>query len=195
VLRDANYTRTYGIYHRKFGGTEWLATGWMGGRLTAQPGSETWAFKSVNGVSIDRLSSGQESALAAKNFNHYTRTAGVNMTFDGKSGAGRYGDVVRFIDWVFSEIQLGVVNLLVNNKKVPYTNPGAAAIQSVVAGVLQRGIAAGGLTDDPAPVVTVPRVQSVPAATRAQRILPDVSFAATLAGAVHGTVIRGVVSV
>jgi hypothetical protein len=190
-MLSAGYTRTFGIYHRPFGGTEWLATGWMAPRLTATPGSETWAFKPVAGVSTDKLSTAQENAVETKNWNHYTRTAGQNMTYDGKSGAGRYGDIVTFIDWTYNEIQLAILGWLLNNPKVPYTNAGGDALQSVVQAVLNRGLANGGWSPDPAPVAIVPRVENISSVLKAARTYPF-SFQATLAGAVHKVTGTGV---
>lgn len=195
LTKNSGYVRTAGIFHNQIGGTAWAAAAWLGGRLTARPGSDTWAFKPLNGVPAVKLTQGQETALQNKNWSHYTRTGGVNITFDGKSGQGRYMDVVRFIDWLYSEIRLAVYSLLINNPKVPFTDSGVDLVRGAILTTLQRGIAAGGLANTPAPIVTAPKVKDVPTNLRASRILPDVSFSATLAGALHGVRISGVVSV
>jgi hypothetical protein len=68
-------------------------------------------------------------------------------------------------------------------------------IKSVLFAVLKDGIRAGGLSSDPAPEVTAPAVADVDSITKAGRILPDVKFTATLAGAIHNLEISGTLSV
>ena len=60
---------------------------------------------------------------------------------------------------------------------------------------LALGVANDFLSNDPAPLVTVPKAADVPPTDKANRILRDVKFTATLAGAIHAVVIRGKVSV
>jgi hypothetical protein len=87
------------------------------------------------------------------------------------------------------------MGMLAGLDKVPYTDAGVALIQAQVIASLQSAVAKGILTSDPAPVVTVPKVANVSPSDKAARILPDVKFSATLAGAIHKVNITGVVSV
>lgn len=195
ALVDLAYARTGLIYHKKIGGSEWAAAAWLAGRLVPDPGSDTWAFKTLAGVSVDTLSAGEESGCAAKNVTTYTRIAGTNVTFEGKAASGRYLDVTRFIDWQYEEVRVAVFSPLVNNPKVPFTNAGISLIKGAILGALMRGVQRGGLSDSPLPQVTVPDVADVDTGDKAARTLRDVNFTATLAGAIHRTVIRGTVSV
>jgi len=196
ALRDSSYTRTNGVYHRAIGGREWLAAGWQAGRLTTQPGSDTWAFKEVSGVRPDALLQSHENAILAKNGSHYTRTGGLPITFEGKSGAGEYMDTIRFLDWVYARMRERVLFTLRNNPKIPFTDSGVDALRSAIMSVIQQGIDAGGFAAKPEPTVTAPLVRNVPAAQRINRTLPDVNWTAHLAGAVHRmTPVRGRVSV
>ena len=68
-------------------------------------------------------------------------------------------------------------------------------VKAVIKAVLSDGIRAGGLASDPAPEVTAPAVKDVDPVTKAGRILPDVKFTATLAGAIHQLEIDGTLSV
>jgi hypothetical protein len=187
--------RTGGIYHRKIGGTEWLAAGLMAQRLTAVPGSDTWAFKTVASVSADVLSGAQKTALQDKNATHYTRVGGINITYQGKTGAGEYFDTVRFIDWLYARIQERVLFVLANNPKIPYTDAGVDLMRAAILAVLNQGVTAGGLSNNPAPAVTAPAVADVDPVDRINRLLPDVEFTAQLAGAIHGLEIRGTIAV
>jgi hypothetical protein len=55
-------------------------------------------------------------------------------------------------------------------------------------------VSKGIFTATPAPVVTVPDVVDVSVTDKEDRILRDVKFTGTLAGAIHKVIISGVVS-
>ena len=61
--------------------------------------------------------------------------------------------------------------------------------------ILDLGITQGILAADPAPTITVLKVADVSQADKANRNLPDITFNATLAGAIHKVTVRGTVSV
>jgi hypothetical protein len=189
------YTRTAGIWHRHIGGSERADAAWLATQLTPDPGSYTAAFKTLAGVSVDDLRAGERTALTNKRWTRYARQGGINITFEGRTPSGRFVDVTRFVDWLYAEIQVDVYSLLVNNPKVPYTDAGIAAIKGAIAGSLKKGQEVGGLADFPAPVVTAPTVAETDTVDRANRILRNVEFTARLAGALHGIVINGTVSV
>ena len=44
--------------------------------------------------------------------------------FGGKTGGGEWIDVIRFRDWLQNDMQVRVVNLLIVNPKIPYTDNG-----------------------------------------------------------------------
>lgn len=190
------FTRTAGIYHRGLGRAEdMLDSAWEGACLSFDPGTITWAFKSLAGVSVDELKAGERSALAAKNWSHYERTNGSNITFEGRTPSGRFIDVTHFVDWLHAEIQADVYSLLINNPKVPYTTTGIEAVKNAILGALKKGQQRGGLADDTDPTVTAPAITETDAADRANRVLRDVTFTARLSGALHSIKITGTVSV
>lgn len=193
LLKADNKFRTALIYHPNNGA---FADGALAGRcLPLTPGSETWAFKTLAGVATVGLTATQRTNALAKNVNIYELVAGVGVTNDGKVSANEYIDVIRFIDWLQARIGEEVFGALARSAKIPFTDAGASVIQGLVAGVLQQGIAAGGLSNDPAPKVTVPKVANVSAIDKAARTLPDVKFDAVLAGAIQIVKIAGNVSV
>lgn len=146
-------------------------------------------------MTTDVLSSGKVTAVLNKRGNVYTSVAGVSVTQFGKTFANEWIDTTRFIDWLRSELQIRVYALLINNQKIPYTDLGVDMIKSVIKAVLADGIRAGGLAADPAPEVSAPAVADVDSITKGDRILPDVTFTATLAGAIHTLEIDGTLSV
>lgn len=195
-LKDSSYARSGCIYHRAIGGVEWLAAGWLAGALTTTPGAATMAFKAVAGVKVDVLQSSEESTILTKHGSHYTNTGGLPITFEGKSGSGDFMDTTRFIDWVYARMREGVLGALANSAKIPFTDGGVDIIRGIILAVIQQGQTAGGFSKDVAPVVAAPLVKNVSAANRINRILPDITWTATLAGAIHRlNPVRGRVSV
>lgn len=192
-METAAYTRSMGIYHTK--PHQYAAAAWAGNMLPRDPGSATPKFKTLAGVDSYLLTTTETSSLEAKNGNHYQEVAGVNITQQGVVASGEFYDVIRFIDFLTARMQEGVFERLAALAKIPFTDQGIAVVEAEVRAALQLGIGTGGLAADPAPAVSVPRAADVSTANKANRVLPDVTFEATLAGAIHSTQISGVVSV
>lgn len=195
VLKNSAYART-GILYSQSQLLSYSDAAWLGNRFGgANPGQDTWKFKTLAGIAADALTSGQTSAAWGKNANVYTSIASVNVTQNGTTSSGEYWDVIRFVDWTKSEIEVRIFAALANLQKIPYTDKGVAVIVGIIKGVLQDGITVGGLSSNPAPVVIAPKVADVDPVTRGTRLLPNVTFQATLAGAIHVVNIQGTVSV
>jgi len=194
-LQAAAYART-AILYSQASLLSWSGAAWAGNRLPSDPGSSTWAYKTLAGVTVDgNLTGGQASVIESKGGNHYTRIAGVNVTSYGITASGEYIDITRTIDWLDARIKERIFGVLVNNAKIPFTDGGVDLMRAEILAQLNQGITAGALAADPAPTVTAPKVADIDTADKANRILPDVTFQATLAGAIHKLVITGVLSV
>lgn len=193
-LNQLGYVRTFVMYHQD-AGFDFPEAAWFGRVLPLEPGSETWKFKTLNGISNSNLTTTQSNNALAKKANIYVFVGGVNITENGTVAQGEYIDVIRGVDWLRSRIQEFVFTVLVQNPKVPYTDAGIAIIQAEVLRALALGVSNNFLTNNPAPVCTVPRSADIPTVDKANRILRNVRFTATLAGAIHAVVIRGTVSV
>lgn len=195
TLKAAGYFRTFG----QFSMAQMLsyATGaWEGRMLPTDPGSATWAFKTEAGVTVDdAVTEGQQTVLHGKNINTYRTIAGVKITLPGKMASGEWIDVVVFRDWLKARLQERVLFVLANSAKIPFTDSGIAQIVAEVKAQLAQGIAVGGLAADPAPIVTAPKASEVDVIDKANRLLPDVNFTCTLAGAIHAVEISGNISV
>lgn len=192
-LKAAAYGRTAALFHED--DRAFADAAWMGKQFPKTPGSTTWAFKTLAGITVSPLTTAEKTAIEGKFGNHYTLVGGLNITFEGKVAANEYIDTVRFIDALERGMQEDVFAVLASNEKVPFTDTGVGLVVSTVKGRLTQGILDGGLAADPAPVVTAPKVADVPPASKVARTLPDVNFTGVLAGAIHKTVITGVISV
>lgn len=193
-LLALGYQRTFGVWSAT-ADTEFPECAWIGYQLQEQPGSNTWNFKTLSGVTFSVLSSTQSSNIQEKNGSTYERVSGRNATIGAKMFGGEYIDVMVFVDWLEQRMKERIWFRLVNSKKIPYTAAGAAIIEAEVRAQLNDGIRAGGLANNPAPVVRTPDVLSIAPNVRAQRIFEGLEFEARLAGAIHFVKIRGTVTV
>lgn len=203
ALKAASYFRTYGIWHASLA-LEWPAAAWMGDRFPDDPGSDTWAFKTLAGVTPDdALTETQIANILANNGNVYVTVAGVPVTyadFDGTTGrgartfGGEFIDLVRGLDWLRSLMQTRIFALFVNSKKVPFTDAGIALVVGEIQASLDRGVDVTLLAADPKPTITAPKARDVSSVDKAARHLPGVTWSATAAGAIHAVTISGTVT-
>lgn len=193
-LASLGYVRTFCMYHQD-AADDYPECAWFGKCLPFAPGSETWKFKTLANVTYSQLTTDQQNNALNKNCNLYMRVGGVGITQNGTMAQGEFIDIIRGIDWLSARIQEFVYALLVNSPKVPYTNAGIASVEAEIRRALQLGIDNDFIATQPAYTVTVPDAATVSPANKAARLLTDVSFTATLAGAIHAVEIRGVVTV
>lgn len=193
ILENLGYDRTVVIYHPN-ANTEYPEAAWVGSQIVEVPGSNTWMFKSVAGVSGVKLNGTQKSFLESKNVNYYSSIAGVNIFQNGETVGNSWIDEIIFVDWLYARLQEQVFFRLINRRKIPYTRRGFAVIEAEIRSVLSQGVANGGIADDTPYTVISPDPLAIPEITRTQRIAGDWTFEARLAGAVHHVIIRGTVS-
>ncbi len=190
LAQDNSNLRVFGIYSGDQ--TKHAAATWMGQMFATDPGSATWAYKTLPGIGVDDLTSAFTGYIDAKGGNWYENIAGLNLTQTGQMSSAEWIDVIRGRDWLVARLRERIANLLFNAPKIPYTDPGIGMIEGEVIAQLEEGISQGYLAADPAPVVTVPAVADVSTADKTARVLRDVLFEATLQGAIHKVVINGV---
>lgn len=195
-LKTSAYARVYGVFSQ----AALLSYAHVAAAVklvTREPGALTLAYKTLEGVPVSTLT--DETAISTcetKRINPYVLTAGVNTLWKFTlTPAGEHVDVTFGADWLYARIQESVFALLASVDKVPYTDAGADKIRAVIMGVLLHGVRNGFLAASPEPSVDIPLVADVDPADRAARLLPDIEFGGTLAGAVHSLAIDGVLSV
>lgn len=186
-----NYTAA--IYHPK--PTEMLSCALAGYCLAIDPGTVSFYFRQLTGVTAIAYTSTQATNLAAKNCTWFWEVAGKKLTDGGKNAFGEWIDVQIGLDATDDEIKKSVFEAMIANDKLPYTDAGAAVIENAVRGAVLRKVKSGFLAESPAPEVTVPLVADVSSTDRGNRHLPDVKFNANVSGGIKTTAINGTVSV
>jgi hypothetical protein len=196
TLKGSNYARTATL----FAASEMLcysAAGWAGRMLPTDPGYATWGFKTIKGVPTDKFTSGQVTAMKAKNCNFYLNKGGKSVTMQGLSAAGEYLDVTHGTDALYARIQEDVFGTIQAADKIPFTDSGADRIRSTLSAALEsfrKPKAPGGptfLNPEKSPIITIPKVADVSDSDKQDRTLPDITFEDYMAGAIQGVKITG----
>lgn len=199
-MKAQNYDRTISLYHPNSQGAEtpaWLEFGQPAEALPFDSGSQTWKFKTIAGVAAYSLTSGELTILLGKNGNAYSQdVGGKDIIEEGVVASGEFIDIIRGLDWTEARLKENVFAVLSSDatRKVPFTDGGIQSITGTVRGTLNEG-ADNGLYVRESITVTAPKASEVSTANKANRLLPDIDFGATLQGAIHKAEINGVVTV
>lgn len=108
-------------------------------------------------------------------------------------------DEIHSSDWIIARTEEQLLGILLNDKKVPYSDQGMQQLASAARTVMQLARRAGIVDDDIDPVtgkykeaviITVPSIFDVPESQRKNRIAPEITVQFRYTGAVHYTTIR-----
>lgn len=195
TLRDAGYSRSYGQMALT-DPVDYGALALMAQRFTADPGSDSWAYKALEAVDVDVLTDTERGNITANNGNYYISADGVSVTFDGRGANGTFMDLTRGLDWLEADIRQRCAILFVTLPKLPYNRKGIAAVGGEVMASLQAGVRQNFISNDAGfePRVIVPDLALVSTADKTARLLRGVSFVAYAQGAIHKILINGAVN-
>ena len=187
-----SHKRTVGLFHLSGGEYAWSA--WCGQQLPQPVGSQIWAFKNLAGVTPDALTTSQITAIQAKNGNCYTVTASYSHMYAGIAADGNQIDQIRGLDYINSQIQINMFNLLVQNK-VTISKLGQQQIYSALSSVLILHGEDKTILEKGSTAVTVPKPENVPAPDRAAGIYSGITWSGILLIGALRLEINGTVSV
>lgn len=159
-----------------------LGAGVCGMGFPQNEGSLTWANKVITGVKLSGYTLADEAKLQAKNINYLTHELGYNITQFGRTLSGSNIDITRSKDWLKNRIKEGLTYALVNAKKIPFTNRGLSRISSALDQIGTQAIQQDMLVSY---TISIPDVDDIPVADKANRVLNNVIFTAQLSGAVE----------
>lgn len=192
VLKVAAYPRA-SIWYDPDNGA-FLDASIAGRCLPEDAGSETWALKTLAGVTARDYTATHLVNMIAKCVNWYNAIAGRNVTSpdSGKVSANEWIDTVRGIDSLTVDMEAAIFLRMANaTKKIPYTDKGATVIAAEVAAVLKayedRGFIVQGSSS-----VTVPTAASQSQQNQDARSFAGISFNGEIAGAIHKMTVNGV---
>jgi hypothetical protein len=191
VATDFAASDRSGVYFtRRMSGNQ--AAAHLAKMLGTTPGAESWAHKSLDGVTADILSDTEAANLLAKRGLSYTSKLGVALTDSGRAGSGRPFDITHGADAQKLAIQTAVLLVFANNGKVPFNDTGRQMIKSAISGVLaadQRN-----QFIEPGWFVDVPEMSEISSADKSARLLRGVTYSALLTGAIESAEVAGTLS-
>lgn len=185
-INGLNLARTHLAYHSRAG--QFYGPAWMAALMPYEPGQADWKFKTLRGVTADKLTASQRANLVAKGGSFYENPIrGLDITGAATGGDGVFLDLTQLSDWTVARIQEGMVAMLAASPKVAFTDEdGGAKITATLRNVLQQGIALGAIDGDPSTYsVVVPRRAELSPGARAARRWEGVTLTYRPTGAVH----------
>lgn len=199
-LLQAARARTAGAYHPR--DYEFFDASELGRWFPILPGQDNWRMKTLSGVTpgigvgFAALTTTQTGNIEAKNGNYYyTIAPGTNVVQGGgKVASGDYIDNVRGIDWWTATLSGDVVQLEIDEEKIPFTDAGVGLIKNAVRRVNKLGISQGLINPIPKPTVTAPLVADIDPTDKANRNLPDVDTEWVLAGAINASTVNATIT-
>jgi len=194
ALKSLKFDRTAGIWSSDV--SSYPDAAWAGGELPKNPGSSTWKFKTLVGVTADTLTASEIGYMDSKNISYYEEVGG-NSIVTGKAvvASGEYIDIIRGIDWLHARIGEDIFAVFIAANKVPYTNAGVSLITAPLrARLLNAASPQVGLIVEDTIAISEPNVDDALPADKAVRLLKGISFSAQLQGAVHKVEISGKLS-
>lgn len=202
-LKAAGYTRTFPLF-AQYATDDYRDLAWLAKVLPEQPGTATWSFKSLAGVTYDNLEDEESANIRAKRCSTYQNGAGLSITFEGATSAGEFIDLVVSTDFLNARISEDVYAFLAKAKIVLYNQKGIDSVLAVVQNRLNRStknpnpILSTDVDSDGAslaPSVTPILVSDVDASDKATRRLTGVTWFGRFNGAIHGVDISGTIGV
>ena len=102
----------------------------------------TMKFKAQPGVDAEYLTASEATALKTKNINVLAAYRnGTSIVQEGVVANGTFFDEVHGLDWLISQIQTNIWNLLRGSTtKIPQTNQGSALIAAAIAAACDDGV-------------------------------------------------------
>ena len=194
---DMNNDRTLVLMHTE--PTQYPAEGLIGIVAPQDPGSLTWAYQQVQGVTVSGFDDTETLDILDKNGNVIVKKSGMEFTYEGKTVGGEYADITRSKDFIKARIEEEVLFTTVNANKIPFTQAGVnqivSAIESALRMAVNNGIIGIDADGNPEYEITAPGVDDIAESDRANRVLPNVEAVIRLAGAIHETKLNVVLTV
>jgi hypothetical protein len=168
----------------------------LGRMLPTDPGSNSWLYKAVKGITPDTAKDGGlTNTIIAKingyNGNFYSVMGGTPATFGGKMASGEFIDIIYGIDWLKYNMQQDVANVFTSSPKIPFTNKGISLIETAMRASLEIALTSGVISSY---TLTTPDSKDVSINDKANRELKAVTFQAIATGAINRIIINGFVT-
>jgi len=171
------------------------------------PNSVTWKFKrpqdgnaaaseGIKLISLPVLTEGERSELLENHVNFLTEEYKRQYVKNGTCLNGEFIDVVLGADWVAKRMRNLLYDILLTNATIPYSDAGFGLIATAVLQALAEATDLGIIAMDPEKksgifTVVIPKYAESTEEQRRNRRMPDITWEALLAGAIHQVKSKG----
>lgn len=171
------------------------------------PNSVTWKFKrpqdgnaptsaGIKLISLPKLTESERDQLLENHVNFLTEEYKRQYVKDGTCLNGEFIDVVLGGDWVANRMRNLLYDILLENATINYDDAGFGLVATAVLQALAEAVDLGIIAKDPESkagvfTVNVPKYSESTEEQRRNRTMPDITWEAQLAGAVHQVKSKG----
>ena len=169
------------------------------------PNNVTWKFKRPqNGnatttslIPLPTLRESERSLLLENHVNFLTEEYKHQYVKDGTCLNGEFIDTILGGDWIAKRMRDLLYDILLENANIDYSDAGFGFIGSVVVQALSEAVDYGIIAKDAESgtgvyTVNIPKYEESTEEQRRNRVMPDITWEALLAGAIHQVKTKGV---
>lgn len=169
------------------------------------PTSVTWKFKrpqdgnaSVSKlISLPKLTEAERNTLLSNHVNFLTEEYKRQYVKDGTCLNGEFIDTILGGDWIAKRMRDLLYTIMLENPNINYGDDGFGFVATAVLQALAEAVDLNIIARDPESKqgiysVSIPRYADSTEEQRSNRVMPDITWEAQLAGAVHQVKTKGV---
>lgn len=186
---DASYTGNVGPFYPK--NVTWKFKRPQDGNAVTSEGAKL--------ITLPKLTEGERDALDEQHVNYLTEEYKRQYVKQGVCLNGEFIDVVLGGDWIAKRMRDLLYDILMNNANIDYSDAGFQLVSTAVFQTLLEAsdadhniVALDAETKAPVITINVPKYADSTETQRNNRQMPDITWEALLAGAVHGVKTKGV---
>lgn len=182
--------------------TDRLDAAMAGYAATRIPGSFTFKFKNLNGITADAITPTELTAIQTKNMDCYYKKFevqgyGTAQLDAGLVASGKRIDQIESRDWIKYRIQQELARLLTSSEKIPFNDTGIQQVVSAVKVALndgwRNGIIDSNTNGAAAAVVSYKKKSELPSQDILNRRLTGITFQYVELGAIESVTVSGAV--
>lgn len=180
--------RVINFYHTNAG--ENLAAAVLGDVANLIVGSATWKFrKNLVGITPIQVGRVELNDIHTGGANAYVTKAGIPSTSEGLTASGEYIDNVHGEDWIKSNTESALQNILLQNDKVTFDSSGIALVSAALTSVFEQATVNGIIEKNEDKTgkytLSIPEMADVPTQDRVDRMLNGLNPSYIPDGAIH----------
>lgn len=172
------------------------------------PNSVTWKFKRPQDgnapasagtklISLPKLKESERDALAENHVNYLTEEYKRQYVKEGVCLNGEFIDTVLGGDWIAKRMRDLLYDILLENATIAYDDAGFGLVATAVLQALAEATTLGIIAKDQESktgifTVVIPKYAESSEEQRRSRVMPDITWEALLAGAIHQVKSKGV---